>query len=55
MKKKKPTKPEQHLTNPVQVNFTDDQKEKVVAAANAAGMGLATFIRMASIAAAGKD
>ena len=43
------------LDNPVQVNFTDVQKAKVEAAAKAAGLSLAGFIRQAAVLAAVKS
>ena len=37
------------LDHPVQVNFTDEHKVQVEAAANARGLTLAAFIRQAAI------
>lgn len=37
------------LCNPVQINLTDEQKEQLVVAANAMGVPLATYIRIAAI------
>ena len=42
------------LEYPVQVNFTAEHKEQIVAAANAAGLSLAAFIRHAAVAASVK-
>ena len=42
------------LTKPVQVNFSEQHKEAIQAAANAQGIALAQFIRQAAIKAAVK-
>lgn len=42
------------MSKPVQVNFSESHKHQVQAAANAAGLSLAAFIRNAAIAASVK-